>query len=231
MTEFRDHLILKERVVNTGIRLFTHSLLKIDAGALGVVPARGPLIMVTNHVNFLEAPVLYTELSPRPATAFAKIESWDNRWMARLFDLWQIIPVRRGEADLKAIKLGVRALKAGLILGISPEGTRSKNGILQDGHPGTVMLAQMSQSPILPIACFGHEHYRQNLRKLRRTPFNIRVGQPFYLDDHGQRTTGAIRQQMILEIMYRIAALLPERYRGKYADLSQASTDYLRFMD
>ncbi|MBN1667724.1 MAG: 1-acyl-sn-glycerol-3-phosphate acyltransferase [Anaerolineales bacterium] len=227
--EFRQQPSLNVRLVNAGIRLVTHSLLKIDARALTRVPARGPLIMVTNHVNFLEAPVLYTELAPRPATAFAKIESWDNRWMARLFNLWQIIPVRRGEADLKAIKLGVQALKSGLILGISPEGTRSKNGVLQDGHPGTVMLAQMSQAPILPIACFGHEDYQQNMKKLRRTPFTIQAGRPFYLDDHGQRVSGAIRQQMTVEIMYQIAELLPERYRGKYSDLSQASTDYLRF--
>jgi 1-acyl-sn-glycerol-3-phosphate acyltransferase len=221
----------KKRLINAGVRFFTRCILRIDARALDQIPPNGPLIVTTNHVNFLEAPVLYTQLAPRPATAFAKAESWDSSLIGRLFDAWEIIPVRRGEADLAAMKRGVKVLKSGAILGISPEGTRSKTGQLQQGHPGVIMLAQMSKAAIIPIGCYGHEHYRENLSRLRRSEFKIVVGRPFRLDAGGQRVTGAIRQQMVDEIMYQTAAILPPEYRGVYSDLSKATTQYLKFID
>ena len=219
------------RIVNAVVKLLTHSILRINAAALDQIPMRGPLIVATNHINFLEAPVLYTQLEPRIATAFAKAESWDSPWMAKLFDIWGIIPVRRGEADIAAMKNGVKTLKSGVILGISPEGTRSKTGNLQEGHPGIVMLAQMSKAPIVPIGCYGHENYRQNISRLRRSEFTVAIGRPFHLDAGGQRVTAAIRQEMADEIMYQMAAILPPAYRGIYSDLSKTTTHYLKFFD
>ncbi len=60
------------------------------------VPAQGPLMLVANHVNFLDAPVMYTHLQPRPLTAFVKAETWDNPVMGLLFNIWGGIPIRRG---------------------------------------------------------------------------------------------------------------------------------------
>ncbi len=222
-------MTLARGVVNAAARGLVRLLCRVDDAQVARVPAQGPLILVSNHVNFLEIPVLYTRLRPRPLTGFAKAETWDNPFLRALANLWGAIPLRRGEADVVALRQGLAALEAGQIVGVAPEGTRSGHGRLQRGHAGVVLLALRSGAPLLPLAYYGGEQLRANLRRLRRTDFHIAVGRLFYLDPGGARITRAVRQQMADEIMYQIAALLPAAYRGAYADLDSATQAYLRF--
>jgi len=219
----------KEQITNRVIKGITVLLSRVDAPHLDRVPTEGPLILVTNHVNFLEAPIIYTRLAPRPVTGYSKIESWDNNFIGWLFDVWGIIPIRRGEADKKAIKAGLKALKGGYILTIAPEGTRSREGTLKRGHPGVVFLALLSGAPMLPLAHYGHQNYKDDFRKLRRTPFSAAVGHPFRLKKGDKKITSEIRQDIADEIMYQIAALLPPSHRGEYSNLSKATENYLEF--
>lgn len=216
-------------VVNATLKQISRFLCQVDDSQLAYVPACGPLILVTNHINFLEVPLLYTHLQPRPVTGFVKSETWDNPAMALLFNLWEGIPMRRGEADLNAIRKGLEALGKGKILAVAPEGTRSGSGKLGPGHPGVVLLALQSQAPILPVAYYGGEKLRANLTRLRRTPFRIVVGSPFKLRIPAEKVKKEVRRRMADEIMYQLAALLPAEYRGVYHDLSQASDQYLYF--
>jgi len=218
-----------ERIVNAVIKTIVRTVCRIDDAELAKVPDKGPLIIITNHVTFLEAPVVYTHLMPRPLTAYSKTESWDKSFRGWLFDLWEIIPLRRGEADLTAIRKGLQVLREGTILTIAPEGTRSGTGVLAEGLPGAVTVALRSKAPIIPVATYGHENLTENLKRLRRTDFHIRVGEIFHLYQPSGKVTRQIRKQMIDEMMYRIAALLPEEYRGVYADLENATQEYLIF--
>jgi 1-acyl-sn-glycerol-3-phosphate acyltransferase len=195
---------------------------------LARVPAQGPLILVTNHVSFLEVPLLYTFLLPRRMTGFAKIESWEMPLRRWLFNMAGIIPVRRGEADTSAFRLALAALEAGDIVAVAPEGTRSGHGRLQRARPGAVLLALRSGAPLLPVVHHGGEKLRENLARLRRTDFYLSVGEPFRLDAGNAKITRQVRQQMIDEVMYRMSRLLPSAYRGEYADLSAATETYLR---
>jgi len=224
------HPTAKEQITNFVVKGITILLSRVNAPQLDQVPAEGPLILVANHVNFLEAPILYTRLTPRPITGFAKIESWDNQYLGWLFDVWGVIPIRRGEADKKAIKAALKALKDGYILSIAPEGTRSREGILKRGQPGVVFLALQSGAPLLPIAHYGHQNYKDDFRKIKRTPFIAKVGHPFRLRKPDKKITGEIRQEITDEIMYQIATLLPPDHRGVYSDLSKATENYLEFI-
>jgi 1-acyl-sn-glycerol-3-phosphate acyltransferase len=216
--------------VTTSIRGVVRVLCRVDDAQLARVPARGPLILVSNHVNFLEIPVLYTHLQPRPLTGFAKAETWQNPFLGALGNLWDAIPLQRGEADVGALRQALAALDAGKIVGVAPEGTRSGDGCLQRGRSGVVLLALRSGAPLLPMVYYGGEKLRQNLRGLRRTDFHIAVGRLFYLDPRGVRVTRQVRQQMVDEIMYQLAALLPAAYRGYYSELDAATHTYLRFV-
>lgn len=216
-------------IVTIGIRNFLRIMCRVDDAELDKLPPRGPLIAVMNHVNFMDAPMLYTHLQPRPLTAFAKTETWDNPLTGKLFDLWEIIPLRRGEVDLNAFRLAAEALHHDKIVGVAPEGTRSGSGRLNRGYPGVVLLALRSGAPLQPIVCYGHENIWQNLPHLRRTDFHLAVGNPFKIDTKGEDMTRELRQKITDEIMYQIAALLPEAYRGIYGDLSLASEKYLCF--
>ena len=223
-------MTLAHRVVAPTIRSLLRILCRVDDAQLAHVPERGPLIIVANHINFLDVPLIFTHLRPRPVTGFAKAETWDNPALGPLFSLYDAIPLRRGELDLTALRRALEVLRAGHILAIAPEGTRSGHGRLQRGNAGVVFLALRSGAPLLPIAYHGGEHFWSNLPRLRRTDFRISVGRPFQLDASGFRVTRDVRQQMINEIMYQLAALLPVTHRGVYADLSEASENYLRFL-
>jgi 1-acyl-sn-glycerol-3-phosphate acyltransferase len=179
----------------------------------------------------VEVPLIFSELLPRPVTGLAKIESWDNWFLKLMFDLFHIIPIKRGEADMEAIRRMLKVLDDGYLLGISPEGTRNKTGALLKAQPGVVILALKSNSPLIPVAHWGGENFRNNLKRLKRTEFHIRCGRVFHLDTQGDKVTKDVRQQMADEIMYQIARLLPPQYRGAYSDLEKATTKYLRFVD
>jgi len=191
---------------------------RIDATQLERVPHTGPLIIVANHISSLEVPIIYAHMHPRPMTAFAKAETWKHPLLGPLASLWGAIPLRRGEANARAFRRGLEALANGQIVMIAPEGTRSGHGRLQRGLPGVVLLAIRSGAPLLPMAHYGGEKFRDNLRRLRRTDFHVVVGEPFALNPGKRRINGEFRQELADALMCRIAALLPAAYRGVYAE-------------
>lgn len=223
--------MLAQTLVNATVKGLTDVICRVDGEELSRIPHNGPLIVVVNHINFLDAPVLFSRVHPRRITGFVKAETWDNPLFAVLFNVWNMIPLDRGEADVGAFRSGLAALQNGAILAVAPEGTRSHHGRLLRGRPGVVVLALRSGAPILPLVYYGGERFHDNLRKLRRTDFSIKVGDPFYLDAGGVKVTRDVRQQMVDEMMYQISALLPQTYRGVYADLNTATEQYLRFAD
>jgi 1-acyl-sn-glycerol-3-phosphate acyltransferase len=204
--------------VTGSIRGLTELLCDVDARELSKIPSQGPLILFLNHINFLDVPLIFCRLLPRPITGFAKSETWDDPLLGPLFTLWGAIPLHRGQADTTALRKGVDVLKCGGIVGITPEGTRSGDGILQRAHPGVVTLALHSGAPLLPVAMWGNEKFHGNFRRLRRTPVNFRVGNLLRIDPAIQHPRGELRQAIADELMYCLADLLPPFYKGVYAN-------------
>jgi 1-acyl-sn-glycerol-3-phosphate acyltransferase len=217
------------RLADALICVLVRILCKVDGEQIDKVPMDGPLILLANHVNFLEAPVLHCRLRPRKVIGLAKAEAWDNPLLGWLFDQWEAIPIRRGEPDIGALRRGLGVLREGGILVVAPEGTRSRHGRLQRGHSGVVTIALKSGAPLLPVVFYGGEAIGHNVRRLRRTPFHVIVGEPFHVEVGEERLSRDLRQRIADEIMYQMAALLPPAYRGEYANLSAASKKYLRF--
>jgi 1-acyl-sn-glycerol-3-phosphate acyltransferase len=219
---------LFQKVFNGVVRFGLGILCRIDAGEIEKIPSSGPLIIYTNHTGSVEVPLVFVLLQPRPITGLAKVETWDNAFMAWLFDLWGAIPIRRGEADMEAMRKALESLKSGKILGISPEGTRNITGRLLRAHPGIVALAIHSHASIIPLAHWGGEKFKTNLKGFKRTDFHIRVGKPFQIYTNGQRIDKEIRQKIADEMMYQLALMLPDDYRGEYSDLSKMTNEYLK---
>ena len=221
-----------EWLVNHIILLIIHVILKIDDQELKKIPQKGPILAVANHVNFLDAPVLYTLLYPRPTTGVAKKEAWDNVLHGFLFRLWNVIPIERGTADFNAFKLAQSALKAGHILAFAPEGTRSENGSLQRAKPGVAMLvSQCADVPIMPIAYYGHEVFHQNIKHLKRTPMIIKVGRPFLVNFDGRQKNRETMQNVTDAIMLEIAKLLPETHLGAYAEIDKPEPGLIEYLE
>ena len=220
---------LSKQFILAVFRIVTGAVFRVHDAELERVPLHGPLILVANHVNILEIPVIYSCLQPRDLHGLVLSTRWRNPLLAWGLTVSGSIPLERGGINLDAMRRAVDILKAGGMIIIAPEGTRSGSGILQAGHPGIVPLALKSGAPLLPVGYYGGERYRANLVRLRRTDFNLVVSRPFHLAPPVEGITREIRQQMADEIMYQLAAILPEPYRGNYADLGRATQKYLIF--
>ncbi len=218
---------LSYRFIAGSLQAITSLICRIDAQEAKSVPARGPLIIYTNHVNILEIPILFTRLQPRRMHGMVLAERWNSPILKWMLEVTETIPLHRGEADIHAIHRGLEVLERGEILVISPEGTRSHDGRLQPALPGVVLLALHSQAPLLPVAYYGAENWKQNLSRLKRTDFHLKVGHPFRLKTGGKKVTHQVRQDMIDEMMVELAQLLPPEYRGYYANQTVGSYRYV----
>lgn len=203
-------------VLDVAARMLVWSLFRVDAQGVEEVPDRGPLILVSNHIHALELPVLRVLLRPRVVRTLAKAESWDHRLLGWVMDQWHAIPVRRGEADLAALRSALRTLSDGGLLGIMPEGTRSGDGRLQRANPGVGLIAQKAACPILPVAFWGVENVGAALRRGRRCVFHLRVGRPFTLAPPLGKPAREDHQRSADHMMHRVAELMPTRYHGVY---------------
>lgn len=190
---------------------------------------KGPYIIAGNHVNTMDGLVMFTYIQPRPLTTLSKEENFTNPLKRIVSEAWGAIPIKRGAVDNTAMNLALEALKEGKMLAIMPEGTRSHDGIMQQGKPGILPLAVKSGVPIVPVAFHGHENFWKNVLSFQKTDFFLEIGQPFVIKATMRDLDREKRQIITDEVMYRIAVLLPEKYRGYYSDLSKASTNYLEF--
>lgn len=180
------------------------------------IPATGPLVLAPNHMHMLDIPVIFGYLSRR-TVVFAADKWQKNPFFGPLLSFFgDAIYVSRGVPDRKALALAQDVLKAGGVLGLAPEGTRSRTGGLQRGRTGVVYLANRGNALILPVAAFGQEKAFACWLRLRKVPICLRFGTPIHLP------AGKLRAPELDahtdELMMALARMLPPQYRGVYAD-------------
>lgn len=179
------------------------------------IPPSGPFVLAPNHIHIFDIPVIFGFM-PRRAVVFAA-DKWQKApffgWLLSFFG--DAIYVQRGEPDRRALAQALDVLKAGGVLGLAPEGTRSRTGGLQQGRTGVVYLASRGQAPILPVVAFGQEKAFAHWLRLRRVPIKVRFGELITLPPGKYRTPqlGAHTDAL----MMALARMLPPAYRGVYA--------------
>lgn len=201
-------------------RLVFPPVLKIELRGLENVPRTGPLLVAINHSSFLD-PILVGAYFPRDVIMMSKVENMRNPLYGWLVRLYGAFPVRRGEADTQAVKIALRLLRRGQAVLMAPEGTRSPDGRLQAGRPGTVLLARRTGALVLPTAIWEPQRLWYNLARLRRTPVTLAVGQPIRFQEGGDRET---LQAQTDRLMLRLAELLPPELRGPYGNAEEVRT-------
>ncbi|MEX0626046.1 MAG: lysophospholipid acyltransferase family protein [Chloroflexota bacterium] len=185
------------------------------------VPRSGPFIMVSNHTSNLDPPFIGGAIGRhigRPIHFMAKVEIDDwplIGWLARGSGVFF---VRRGAGDRGAQRIALEHLAAGRPIGIFPEGTRSRTGVLREPKVGVALLAMRSGAPILPVGISGSgKIFPGRSRWPHRTRVDICIGKPFQLP---HQPTGRLDREAMTEaterIMREIAALVPEWQRGRY---------------
>ena len=182
------------------------------------VPKKGGVILAINHMSHFDTPLLMVNPVRPDITALVTTKYGENLFVAWFTNTAEGIWINRDITDFTAIRKAAKALKEGLALGIAPEGTRSKNGQLHAGKPGTLMLAVKTGVPIIPVGITGTETALHDLARLRRPQMTVRFGEPFIIPPFERGSRSQDLKKWTHELMLRIAALLPESYRGVYCD-------------
>jgi 1-acyl-sn-glycerol-3-phosphate acyltransferase len=194
-----------------------HVIARVDVTGFEHVPVTGPLIVSCNHLHALDIPAVGVVI-PRWQAVFAadkhrgKLGGWFLEHVTR------VIYVARGEADREAMGRALEVLRSGGALAVAPEGTRSRTGGLQAGRHGAVYLACRTGATIIPVAAWGQEQALGAWRRLRRPDIHIHIGEPFLLPAGAERARTAELHGYTDELMMTLARMLPEKYRGVYAD-------------
>ena len=216
--------------VNIVLKGLLNALCRIDCREfIEALLKNKPLLVVVNHINFLEVPILVTHSYPLNVTGLVKSETWNNPIFAFLFNTYHAIPIDRYGAFSESFKRVRQAIDNGFFMCIAPEGTRSKNGVLSRGKAGVVQLAFDMDLPILPVVHHGGERIWENIRHLKRTPFYFKAGRPFRIRFNG-RPGKEEREEILSEVMGQMARLLPEQMRGIYAQQAECECKRLDFL-
>lgn len=179
------------------------------------IPSEGSLLVVANHVNAVDPPLLTVSLSRR-VVFMAKEELFRSKFIGYFVRGVGAFPVRRGRLDREALRSADQLLAQGLALAMFPEGSRSRRGQLRRALPGSALIAARSCVPVLPVGILGTEKMRGISWLLRRPQITVNIGRPFSLPPVNSRLTKVELAKHTDLIMSRIAELLPEEYRGEY---------------
>jgi len=184
------------------------------------VPRTGALIVVSNHLNNADPPILAAGIASRRVRYMAKIElfKWPFGIVPRLYGAF---PVRRFEADLAAMLNAERILKRGEVLGMFPEGTRSRSGHLGEPHPGTAMIALRAGAHILPCAVTGTEVLRNPLNVLKKPRIRVTIGEPIPVEKVRRPTEEQV-SELTARVFGEIQKLLPREYLPAYTESADA---------
>ncbi|MBI5952424.1 MAG: 1-acyl-sn-glycerol-3-phosphate acyltransferase [Chloroflexi bacterium] len=210
---------MKYKTLRSIIRFIMNVIADVEIVGMERIP-EGNVLLAANHLGRLDTAVLLYAID-REDIIMAVAEKYKNHplfgAMGRAVDaVW----LNRFEADFSALREILARMKKGGLMVIAPEGTRSKTEALQEGKMGVAFLAGKSGYPVLPVALTGTEDRAiiENLKRFRRSKIRAVAGEPFMIEiPKGSGREQAMRDATD-EIMCRIAAELPERYRGVYRD-------------
>lgn len=210
----------------------SRGLFRLEVHDAHAIPARGPCILVFNHLSNLDPHLLFTLMPRADAVGLVAAEYRTRplvRWLVEACGgLW----LHRGKADRATLRRALVLLEGGALVGLAPEGRRSPDGRLGAGRPGAAFLALRSGAPVLPVALEGTERALATLRRGRRPRVVVRFGEPFFLKDPLAPSQPGERREELEEgtrrIMEALAALLPRERRSPSSTTIQGPSPNLR---
>ncbi|WP_026560231.1 lysophospholipid acyltransferase family protein [Bacillus sp. J37] len=170
---------------------------RIKVEGLEHFPKEGGVLLCTNHISNLDPPVVGVT-APRKVLFMAKAELFNVPVLKQLLTNFGTFPVKRGGGDREAIRAGLKVLKEGHVLGLFPEGTRSKDGKLGKGQAGAGFFALRSTAAVVPCAIIGPYKTFRTLR--------VVYGKPINMEEYRERKINA--EEMTSIIMEEINKLL-----------------------
>ena len=205
-------------ILRAVLALIFRLLARCEVIGLEHVPKSGGCLMVVNHLSIVDSPLIFTFVRHPRMVAFVAVKHRRNPFFRWMLNQAGVIWVSRGQSDRTALKAALKALQVGTLLGIAPEGTRSRSASLQLAKPGVAFLASRAEVPIVPAVVINTERAFAELKSLRRPRLILKIGPPFTLAALGPGNRSAQLHAHADEIMLHLAAMLLPRYRGVYTN-------------
>lgn len=182
------------------------------------LPAQGPYLVLLNHTSAVDVSVLLVSF-PLQKWRFFAVEKWRKHpifgplmgWLGAIY-------VARDQIDRQQIQVALTAVKEGTVFGIAPEGTRSRTGQMMAAKDGAAYIASRTHVPIIAVGLENTDCLFANFKRLKPTTIHVHISPPFELPEMGERVRTKHLPRLTHYLMVHIAAQLPARYHGVYAD-------------
>ena len=201
---------LAKRVLETPLR----AAFPLRVSGSEHIPVSGPVILAANHRSFMDSMFLATALR-RPVSFLAKAEYFEHRLSAWVFRATGQIPLRRGSpaGARRAMEEALGVLGQGRVVGVYPEGSRSRDGRLHRGRLGPARLALASGAPIVPVGLVGTEAVQAPGQTLPRPgrPVGVRFGPALWVDREASVDRAGLREATD-QVMCAIGGLCGQDY-------------------
>ncbi|MGN1401217.1 MAG: lysophospholipid acyltransferase family protein [Bacillus sp. (in: firmicutes)] len=169
------------------------------------IPENGGVLLCCNHIDNLDPPVLGIAAT-RPIHFMAKEELFNVPVLKHILPRINAFPVKRGMSDREALRTGLAILKEGKVLGLFPEGTRSRTGELQKGLAGAGFFALRTDAAVVPCAIIGP------YRKFKR--LKVVIGKPIDFSSYKEEGQRLSAEKATDIIMGEISALISQNKTG-----------------
>jgi 1-acyl-sn-glycerol-3-phosphate acyltransferase len=196
-------------------------LYRTTVSGLEHIPVDGPAIIAPNHRSFFDTPVVMTGTSRR-VIFLGKAEYMDSPVTRYLFPAIGMVPIKRDvkKASMAALTTAAGLLDAGELVGIYPEGTRSRDGLLHRGHSGVAHLAMTTGAPIIPVGLVGTQRAQpigSRFPRPFRGPIVMRIGEPIHPERYRFGGSRQRRARMLDDVMASIASLTDQQRSSDFA--------------
>jgi len=211
---------INRRFLKIFFKGFFHLLGKVELIGMENIPDHNKYVAIFNHVSLVEVPFI-AAFWPTILEIIGAAVVWDRPGVSIVVKMWSGVRVKRTEFDRDVFKQVIQVFEANRPLMISPEGGRSHSPGLRRGKPGVAYIIDKVDVEVLPVAVVGNtmDFLKKGIRG-ERPPIQMIVGEPFRLppiDGRGEERRSK-RQNNTDYSMARLAALLPESYRGVYVE-------------
>lgn len=182
-----------------------------------------PILFVCNHLSNSDALIIDKILKNQDITFVAGVKLNSNELTKLGMEITKTVCIKPNSADKQAISNIIKTLKAGNNMLIFPEGTRSRTGQLMEPKKGVILIKKLSKATLVPLGLSGTEKLlpindkNMALESFQNADVTLNIGKPLELPKKVKEETKHEYEKRCIDlIMYKIADLLPEEYRGVY---------------
>lgn len=159
-------------IAKTVVKTILTPMYRIEVHGREHFPKDGGVLLCANHIDNLDPPVVGIT-APRPVSFMAKEELFNVPILGKMISNLHAFPVKRGMSDREALRKGLNFLKEGKVLGLFPEGTRSKTGEVVKGLAGAGFFALRADAHVVPCAIVGPYKPFRKLKVIYGPPIDM----------------------------------------------------------